>query len=549
MPKTDRAFLAVMALCSVGAFMSFSSFYARIMIVGLVLSVLVIAWSIYIAFKALLRGFYPAVWYIAAWVLFLAGMIIYSLLFYNIIGISLAGDFIIRCSSVLQVIFHSIGLSYRVVFLKHLLESKNISLEEMVNERTKELDRALRIMERKDMDMQQELDLAGTIQRGILPIMPFYHDGIKIDAFYSSMGKVGGDFFDVFRMKGGYIGVLVADASGHGMPAAFITALAKISFVEAIQMYLFPVDIFRHVNSELINTIKTDDFVTAFFAVISPSFDLFYGNASHQRALVLHIDTLQVEELDTNGIFMGSFPEARDAYEEKQLALSYGDRLLIYTDGITEARNKENMPFGDMRLKELLVSTHSLSVEDAKTNIADVWKAFFSGCGQYDDATLVMIEIDPAYRDLEESRERGFRLLWQRRYREAIGYLSDALAVNPNDEKSHLYIGECYLKNGEFSMAARHLKRYLMNNEIDANVWYHLAQAYFYNADYQEAYRSARKAANLRNDYVDALTICGLSMKNLGDAESAQRYWKRIIHLDREHKIARKELEEINLME
>jgi sigma-B regulation protein RsbU (phosphoserine phosphatase) len=400
-------------------------------------------------------------------------------------------------------------------------------------------------MERKDNEIQREFDLAGNIQHGLLPQTPYYYEGVKVVAYYSLMGKVGGDFYDIFQMKGGYLGVLIADVSGHGMPAAFITALAKISFAEAIQTSLFPADIFRHVNNELVKAIKTDDFVTAFFAVISPARDIFYCNASHQMALVLRKDTMSIETWDTNGLFMGYSPDSNAMYEDGQNQLGYGDRILLYTDGIVTAVNGDGLPFGERRLESLFADTAALSLEEARDRIVRECQEHASASPQTDDMTLVMIEIDPAYRNLVEYRDQAFKLMWHQHYQAAIPLLSRALAINSKDEQSHLFIGECYLKNSDYAKAVEHLELYLKNNEFDANVWFNLAWAHYCLNDYPKTIKYSSRASSLKGNFIDAMMLTGLSLKKTGERREAKKVFEKILAIDPDNDLAELEMRDI----
>ncbi len=544
MPRTKNFLWVYMAVAAASIPSVFLGRYYFVIHYSILLTVVAIIVLFVISVVMLVKGYRPARFYIIAWSAFWVGSIMLALHYFNLIpvsGIILWGQ---QIASFMVLFLLALALADRINYMKNELEDLNINLENMVEDRTRELNDALITMEKKDRDIQIEFELAGNIQQGILPSTPFYYEGIKVEAFYQSMGKVGGDFYDIFSMKGGYLGVLIADASGHGMPAAFITALAKISFDEAIQRSLFPSDIFKQVNNELIETIKTDDFVTAFFIVISPTYEVFYSNASHQRALVLRKQDHRIDEWDTNGLFMGSMSMANGMYEDGQDQLSYGDRVLLYTDGITESKNIHDRKFGEVRLKELFLETASLSLAEAKDEIESAWKSFTREAEQVDDIAVVIVEIDPAYSMLIEYRDRGFSLLWQRKYAEAIAELTRALAINEKDERSHLYIGECYLKNGDYLKSIHHLKRFLVNNEVDANVWYHLALAHFNLGEFDSANNTARRASQLRNDFVDALVICGLSLKRLERSEEAGKIWRRVLEIDSNNEIARLELEQ-----
>ena len=345
-PTIDRVLKATILLFAAVMPVSFFADYT-VTIIALIAMVMMMAIFLYVvSVKVLMLGNRAARMYIITWAAFWVGTLVFSLKLFGIIPDTFVTRWMLQISSLVQVILLSLALADKINFMTEKMETANENLEGKVQERTRELNRTLRIMERKDNEIQREFDLAGDIQHGLLPQTPYYHEGVKVVAYYRLMGKVGGDFYDIFQMKGGYLGVLIADVSGHGMPAAFITALAKISFAEAIQTSLFPADIFRHVNNELVKAIKTDDFVTAFFVVISPTCDVFYCNASHQMALVLRKDMMSIETWDTNGLFMGYSLDSNDMYEDGQNQLGYGDRILLYTDGIVSAVNGTAFPSG-----------------------------------------------------------------------------------------------------------------------------------------------------------------------------------------------------------
>jgi len=537
-PRIDKALTAVAVFLAVLTPLSYVA-PSRGMIVAAIALMMAVAIVVFaVSIRELITGNRAARLYLVTWAALWIGSVVYSLKLFGVLPENAATRWIIQATSLSQVVLLSLALVDRVHFMKENLRVLNLSLEGMVRDRTAELNLAIEVMEKKEAEVQMEFELAGTIQRGILPPTPFYQDGVRVVSYYRSMGRVGGDFYDFYQMKGGYIGVLIADVSGHGMPAAFITALAKISFAEAIQTSLFPADIFRHVNDELIRTIKTDDYVTAFFMVISPGFDVFYCNASHPTAMVYRRASGEIQNWDTNGLFMGAMPIANQMYEDGLDRLEYGDRVLLYTDGITGAVAPSGEQYNEDRLKKLFAETADLPLEEARDRIIKSCEEFMAGAAQTDDMTILLIEIDPAYRDLIEYRELGFKLMWRRRYREAIELLDKALAINPGDEKSHLYLGECCLKSGNFKKAAEHLQYYLRNNEFDANVWCNLARAFYCVADAQNAYRSAMKAAGLKGNFIDALVVAGLSLRDMGDAIGARKMWEKILSIDPSNEIA-----------
>lgn len=548
-PEHDNIFKGLMVISGILIPVSFFfnlPFMLRISISLMVITISLVFVAVYWVMN---RKFRPARFLLFSLGFFCVGIVIYVLKSVSVIPDNFFSRASYQVASLFEVVTITLGLADRINFKKKESENTRIILERLVSQRTDELNTALKKMKRKDMEFQIELGLAANIQDGILPETPYSARGINIDAFLSGMGKVSGDFYDIFQMSGGYLGVVAADVSGHGMPAAFITAMAKINFSKAIQNNLFPADIFRQVNRELIHVIKTDDFLTAFFLVISPSFEVFYCNGSFPHPMLLRKENLTIEMLNTNGLFLGSLLRANDMYEDGQDQLNYGDRILLFSDGIIESMNRNNEIFGEKRLRELFIQTSKMPVSDARKSIVNKWRSFIQDREQTDDVSFLIVEIDPAYENLIKYRDEGFRFLTIGKIKEAIEILKLAIEIDSNDEKCHLYLGESYLKDRNYIKAVEHLNIYLKNNEIDANVWYHLAQAYFNLGNYTMANETALKAAKLRSDSADVLVLSGLSLRDMGHNREAKKVWERLLCIEPNNQLALMELKMINDVE
>ncbi len=545
-PEHDNIFKGIAVISGILIFVSFFFDFPFILRTGISIMVISIALVFVAIYRIMNRKFRPARFLFFSLGFFCIGTLIYGLITITVIPDNFFSRAAYQAASLLEVVTITLGLADRINFKKKESENMRLILENLVNRRTDELNSALKEMKKKDRELQIELGLAANIQDGILPRMPYSARGINIDAFLSPMGKVSGDFYDIFQMSGGYLGVVAADVSGHGMPAAFITAMAKINFSEAIQNNLFPADIFREVNSALVDVIKTDDFLTAFFLVISPTYEIFYCNGSFLHPMLFRKKDFTIKKLDTNGLFLGSLLTANEMYEDGRDQLNYGDRILLFSDGIIESRNRNNEIFGEKRLRLLFLQTSHMSVSDARNRLVSEWKNFAENREQADDVSFVIIEIDPAYENLIKYRDEGFRFLTLGKIKEAIDILKLAVDIDSNDEKSHLYLGESYLKDRNYLKAVEHLNRYLKNNEIDANVWYHLAQAYFNLGNYTMANETALKAAKLRSDSADVLVLSGLSLRDLGQNREARKVWERLLSIEPNNQLALMELKMIN---
>ncbi len=446
--------------------------------------------------------------------------------------------------SLMTEVFYTLCFLPAALFMAYLAGEYNRQRVEVKKaKRTSEV--ALAELRGRELFMEKELDIASDIQRGILPITPITHNGIAIEAFYRSMEKIGGDFFDVVPMAGGHLCVLIADVSGHGIPAAFVSAIGKISFIEATQKNLFPRDILTRVNSALMETIKTQDYLTAFVVVISPSFEVSYTNASHHKAMVLRARTGDIETWDTNGLFVGALENAGDTYEEKQDMLDFGDRMLLFTDGLVEARNSGDQQFGIELLQQSLLDSRAMIIRDARAHIIRVWEKFVGETSIRDDVTFLLIEVDPAYQDLINHRNRGLELLYNGSLDEAIYELHMALRMGAADEKVHQLLARCHLQKGEFAPAIEHLKLYLGMHSEDADTLYKLSAAYYNIRDYENAVKCAHKACQLRQNFRAPLMVLWRALCRLDRSDEAIPVLEKTLSLDPENTAARAELSRI----
>jgi sigma-B regulation protein RsbU (phosphoserine phosphatase) len=199
---------------------------------------------------------------------------------------------------------------------------------------------------------------------------------------------VGGDYYDFVRVTETRIGLAIADVSGKGGPAALIMAGFRMSLLGEIRNEFAIRAVMRKVNSLLYESMDRDKFVTAFYGVLdTKSQVLTFSNAGHNPPTLLRAGG-KVEYLEEGGVALGVLPDAR--YEDRPIALQPGDLLVLYTDGIVEARDRSGAMFGSDRLAALVAAA---SDEPAEV-VARVREALFehqdSEVG-HDDQTLVVV--------------------------------------------------------------------------------------------------------------------------------------------------------------
>lgn len=262
-------------------------------------------------------------------------------------------------------------------------------LERKVDIRTKELLKLNDALREKDANIQLELSFASDLQKGIVPSRNTKWNELEISVYWEPMETVTGDYYDIFNLKEGNLGIVSADVSGHGIPAALITAMAKISFSTAGNHSKYPDEIYKEVNTQLSNIITTQDYLTSFFISVDTQYRFLYGNASHPPGRFYHYNTDEISNLDTKGMFIGAMETANEYYEAKEEILLPGDRLIIYTDGIIDLENEKSEYYGIERLDKAIKKSIKMNAQNAIHSIVEDMKSFAHKIS--DDMTLIII--------------------------------------------------------------------------------------------------------------------------------------------------------------
>jgi sigma-B regulation protein RsbU (phosphoserine phosphatase) len=236
--------------------------------------------------------------------------------------------------------------------------------------------------------VQRELETARRIQQSILPRRPPSAPGISIATHYQSMAEVAGDFFDFVVAPSGDIGILVADVSGHGVPAALVASMVKIALAMQ-EDFTDPGAVLTRMNRALYGRFELA-YVTAVFARIGARGPrLAYASAGHPSPLLVRRDG-RVEPLDERGIVLGLMPDAQ--YSTAIVPdLGPGDRLVLYTDGLTEAERTDGEFFGDRELHRVLAAGRSQPVASFVTALMGTTGEWVGGPFT-DDVTVVAVD-------------------------------------------------------------------------------------------------------------------------------------------------------------
>jgi phosphoserine phosphatase RsbU/P len=246
-----------------------------------------------------------------------------------------------------------------------------------------------RAAKRRDQKQQRELEDARLIQRGLLPTSVPRIAGIDLAVTWQPADGVGGDCFDTLAFASG-LGVSIADIAGKGLPAALLMSNLQAAVRAFAQESAAPSSICGSVNRLLCRNMASGRFATFCYARIDAAARrIVYSNAGHNPPLLVRAGGA-IERLTEGGMVLGVFPD--NTYEQAELPLGSGDRLVFYTDGITEARNAGGQWYDEDKLAAAASAARSQPVEAMKDSLLAHVNAFTGGQFE-DDATLIVVGI------------------------------------------------------------------------------------------------------------------------------------------------------------
>ena len=244
--------------------------------------------------------------------------------------------------------------------------------------------------ERRLLSIEDELAVAREIQRSILPSSVPEVEDLRIAAAYHPMTAVAGDFYEFIPVDQNRAGFLVADVSGHGVPAALVAAMIKVAMQSVVSRADDPPEVLRGLGRTLTGQLRGQSITAAYLWIDTEGHKALYSAAGHPPLLRWRDGAL--ERIESNGLLFGVTQDSD--YPVRELPLHSGDRFLVYTDGITDPENAAGEPFGDNMLEQVVRENQSRSPSGLRDQLlAEIRRWQPASTTQQDDITLIVVDV------------------------------------------------------------------------------------------------------------------------------------------------------------
>lgn len=270
------------------------------------------------------------------------------------------------------------------------LQNYSEEMKNQVKQRTSQLEIYNNKLLHIQKQIEAEMQMGRRIQEAIIPKTSFTE--IDCAGFYRPMEQLSGDYYDIVSLGNSKYAFVIADACGHGIPAAMVTMMAKISFQKNIYLYAAPEDVIRQVNLDLCKITANKEYLAAFYGELDLAANILtYSNAALTEILLIQKDgTLQ--RLFPNSSIIGYVEKL--PLQTTVISTENASKIVLYTDGITESTNNNGERYGIERLEAITLRNRGKSAETLKNAIINDLNSFMSLENAKDDLTLLVINLD-----------------------------------------------------------------------------------------------------------------------------------------------------------
>lgn len=378
-------------------------------------------------------------------------------------------------------------------------------------------------LEKKIEANHRQLEMARNIQKGFVPARIPDWKGVRFWVKFYPLQEVSGDFYDYFPVGGSKFGLLMCDVSGHGVPAALMSAIAKISF--ANHRYDSPAETFRQVNLDVLDLVKGEGYLTAFLMVLDENNRLTYSTAAVPPPMLYRARTNTVEQLEGHGTLLGMFSDAARHYKDYSIDLEPGDKLFIYSDGLTEAVNPHDEMFGEERLIRAIRETRNRNVQQSSEYLMEAYRQFTLGTEPNDDLTFITLMVSEYQDQFDRYVRDGHKAFHEGSLEKATSLLKQANAIFPRHTHTLFLLGRALGKKGEYQEALKYLDDYILLKPYNADAYIIAGYCYYCLGNYPLAIENFNRSLNIRKDNPQAIyNIIRIYLKQGKRSEAVQLF-------------------------
>ena len=242
------------------------------------------------------------------------------------------------------------------------------------------------------LSIEKELEIARELQFSILPSSPPEVSTLRVAASYEPMTAVAGDFYQFLPIDEHRMGFLVADVSGHGVPAALIASMIKVATQAVNGCASDPAEVLRLIGTSLNGNLRGQFVTAAYLWIDTVAGCARYSAAGHPPLLCWRKADGSLRRIESNGLLFGVTAESD--YPVCEFPITSGDRFLLYTDGVIEPENEAGEQFGERQLEQVVLSSQSRTVWDLSKTVLEEIRAWQPpGTAQQDDITMIVIDV------------------------------------------------------------------------------------------------------------------------------------------------------------
>jgi len=242
----------------------------------------------------------------------------------------------------------------------------------------------------RSRELDFELNEAREIQARLMPSKAIHLEGFDVSCAWRAARTIGGDYLAAFPLGKDWAALCVADVAGKGLPAALMMSNLQAALKSAASKDLMPDNLCAQLNQLMCGNIPINKFISCFYGLLDTRRRVLrFTNAGHNPPLLVQSNG-QFSRLEAGGRVLGTFTGS--IYEQREIQLGSGDRLVLFTDGVTEVRNASGEEFGEKRLRELFAREHRRDAAQLQSTIMNKVSEF---CGDQfdDDAALMVVEV------------------------------------------------------------------------------------------------------------------------------------------------------------